>query len=115
MDYINILKFVSLKLSPAIVVGMLLLMYFKKKLNEKADKLEIENLKLDIKKDFSDLKNEFIKTLKEKLDASSGLILVTIERVETVFEVQNQKMQQIVDIQIKAINDHISKLEKNIH
>lgn len=117
VDYLAIIKFLSLKLSAASAVGLLLLLYIKPKLNDKADKTDL-NGKADkkdidtLKQDLFVLKDELIKVLKEKLEASSEIMSITVNRLEAVFNAQNSKIKGIVDVQIKALNEHLNRLEK---
>jgi len=113
LNYLNIIKIFSLKISPAIIVGMTLLLYFQQKLSKKADKTELIALKDEIKNDFKALKNEIIASLNEKLESSHEITAVTIDKLKSVFEAQNEKMKGIVDIQIKAITNHIHRLDVN--
>lgn len=112
MDYLTILKYFGIKISSAIVMGIILLFYMKNKLDDKADKIAVNELKQEIKSDLTSLKKDFMQTLKEKFEESNKIMSITVDRLETVFETQNEKMQNIVDIQIKALNDHIDRLEK---
>ena len=112
MDYITIIESFGIKLSAAIVVGGILLFWMKQKLNDKADKAEVIELKKEFKNDFLLLKTEIVQTLKEKLDASYEIVSVTIDRLESVFNAQNDKMQGIINIQIKALDDHVKRLDE---
>jgi len=112
VDYITIIESFGIKLSAAIVVGGILLFWMKQKLNDKADKAEVIELKKEFKNDFLLLKTEIVQTLKEKLDASYEIVSVTIDRLESVFNAQNDKMQGIINIQIKALDDHVKRLDE---
>ncbi len=112
MDYITIIESFGVKLSAAVVVGGILLFWMKQKLNDKADKAEVIELKKEFKNDFLLLKTEIVQTLKEKLDASYEIVSVTIDRLESVFNAQNDKMQGIINIQIKALDDHVKRLDE---
>lgn len=118
VDYLAIIKFFTLKLSAASAVGLLLLLYIKPKLKDKADKTDL-NDKADkedlntLKQDLFSLKDELIKILKEKLDASSEIMSVTVHRLESVFNAQNSEIKGIVDVQIKALNEHLNRLEQD--
>lgn len=112
MDYITIIESFGIKLSAAVVVGGILLFWMKQKLNDKADKAEVIELKKEFKNDFLLLKTEIVQTLKEKLDASYEIVSVTIDRLESVFNAQNDKMQGIINVQIKALDDHVKRLDE---
>lgn len=112
MNYITIIESFGIKLSAAVVVGGILLFWMKQKLNDKADKTEVDALKKEIKNDFMLLKAEIVQILKEKLDASYEIVAVTVDRLESVFNAQNDKMQGIIDVQIKALGDHVKRLDE---
>ena len=112
MDYITIIESLGVKLSAAGMVGVILLFWMKQKLNDKTDKTEINAYKKEIKDDFILFKTEIVQTLKEKLDASNKIVAVTVDRLEKVFDAQNNEMRGIIDVQIKALSEHVQRLDE---
>jgi len=99
----TIIAYLAQRLPIAAGCSLIILLYMRIKLDLKADKKDLDDLRSEVKTDFSSMKNEVIDVLKDKLDSSTEIMSTTMDKINSIVEVKIVALEK----QIKNLEDRV--------